>query len=384
MRRLIKTPYQVLTSRSLAIGLMVALAVLMVVANLIPQQGRSSPELYALWQREAPNLSRGLTWLGLDHLYDSWWFMALLTFLALSIVACTTRRLYHALFHQPPPGKRVVERGLAPSVIFHLSLILILMGGALSVRTRVNATALITEGETYQGSFQTVSNRDYLRFGEQPAFFFWRPGLEVFLKQLYVEYQPGSADLKDCWADIELRENGKAVASKRVRVNQPLIYDDTSFVLEGYGYSPYFTITDPRGSVIHSYYEKLRTAGTPASDSAGTGDGFEEFRVPWSDITVRARLFPGADGSKRPAFQMEIFDGLGKKHYAGWVYKDKPLHLDNLSLFFTDLKYWVLLRVIRDEGARWAYIGFLTAALGLGWRLIPLLLGTQKEEASAQ
>jgi len=84
----------------LAIFLLLAIAVFSVSGTVI-EQGQSLA-FYQSNYPENPALFGFLTWkvlltLGLDHVYRTWWFLAILILFGSSLTACTFTRQFHAL-----------------------------------------------------------------------------------------------------------------------------------------------------------------------------------------------------------------------------------------------------------------------------------------------
>src|SRR4028119_1109909 len=84
----------------LAIVLLLAIAFFSISGTVI-EQGQS-PAFYQSNYPEHPALFGFLTWkviqvVGLDHVYRTWWFLALLIFLGSSLTACTFTRQFPAL-----------------------------------------------------------------------------------------------------------------------------------------------------------------------------------------------------------------------------------------------------------------------------------------------
>jgi len=90
----------VLADLRLAIALLLAIA-LFSIAGTVIEQGQSLP-FYQANYPESPALFGFLTWkviltLGLDHVYRTWWFLALLILFGSSLTACTFQRQIPAL-----------------------------------------------------------------------------------------------------------------------------------------------------------------------------------------------------------------------------------------------------------------------------------------------
>ncbi|PMB24427.1 cytochrome C biogenesis protein CcsB, partial [Fischerella thermalis CCMEE 5319] len=90
----------VLTDLRLAIALLLIIALFSITGTVI-EQGQSL-DFYQANYPEHPALFGFLSWkviltLGLDHVYRTWWFLALLIFFGTSLTACTFTRQLPAL-----------------------------------------------------------------------------------------------------------------------------------------------------------------------------------------------------------------------------------------------------------------------------------------------
>ena len=87
MRTLVRT----LTSRGVSVALMAFIAGSGAIGAWVPQRVNVPPAVFARWQADNPLLSAAASALGLDRLFWSWWFAAILALFTVSLLVATAR-----------------------------------------------------------------------------------------------------------------------------------------------------------------------------------------------------------------------------------------------------------------------------------------------------
>ena len=129
----VRNIFPVLTSMSITIYLLILIALLSAVGTIIPQGADS--QFYIQHYGQYPGTF--ITLLGLNHLYQIWWYQVLLGFLCLSLLLCSYQRLGRA-------------RSLAGvgSLLLHLGMVVIIVGAAWSLGYAKQVYLEINEGES--------------------------------------------------------------------------------------------------------------------------------------------------------------------------------------------------------------------------------------------
>jgi cytochrome c biogenesis protein len=283
-----------LTAMRTAIVLLFLLALAAIPGSLLPQRSlsRNAVGQYFL---DHPDLAPVLDRLYLFDVFSSPWFAAVYLLLFVSLVGCVVpRAIEHAraLRAAPPPAPRhlhrlpdswsggtpltaaealdVVEEELrvrrfrvvrrdrdgstelsaekghlkeAGNLLFHLSLLGLLLGLAGGKLWGYEGSIVVTEGQGFCNSFQQYDtySAGALVEGADLA------PLCVDLEQFEAEYEP---DLTAAAFSAGIRygapgEDGRA---RTIGVNDPLRVDGTRLYLTGHGFSPQFTVTLPDGT----------------------------------------------------------------------------------------------------------------------------------------
>jgi len=249
----------------LAIILLLVIA-LASIAGTVIEQGQA-PEFYLANYPDSPALfgfltgKRLLAW-GLDRVYQTWWYLALLVLFGSSLIACTFTRQFPALrrarqwqyYDQPrqfqklalstslcgptlsdlaaalkPKGYQVFQadnclyarKGLAGRIgpiIVHASMILILLGGIIGSLTGFMAQELVLSGNTFNISHLVQAGP----FCHAPQ------DWSVRVNRFWIDYD-AAGEIDQFYSDLSvLNTQGTEVSRATIHVNQPLKYHGVS------------------------------------------------------------------------------------------------------------------------------------------------------------
>ncbi|WP_205370646.1 cytochrome c biogenesis protein [Thermoleptolyngbya sp. PKUAC-SCTB121] len=247
----------------LAIVLLLAIALFSISGTVI-EQGQS----LAFYQEnypESPALFGFLTWkvilaAGLDHVYRTWWFLALLILFGSSLIACTFTRQFPTLkaaqkwsyYSQPRQfeklamsaevdaatldglepllrrkgyrlfreGDRLYARkglvGRIGPIIVHASMILVLLGSIWGAMTGFFAQEMIPSGETF--TIQNIFDAGPWAAPQIPK------DWSVRVNRFWIDYTP-EGNIDQFYSDLSVLDAaGQEVKRKTIHVNEPLRY----------------------------------------------------------------------------------------------------------------------------------------------------------------
>ncbi|MEH2175343.1 cytochrome c biogenesis protein [Nostoc sp.] len=267
----------VLTNLRLAIALLLLIAIFSSTGTVI-EQGQS-PAFYQANYPEHPALFGFLTWkviqvVGLDHVYRTWWFLALLILFGTSLTACSFTRQLPALkaaqrwkyYEEPRQFQKLAlsaeldtgslnslseilqkhrykifpdrekenllyaRKGIVGRIgpiIVHIGIVAILLGGIWGAMTGFLAQEMVASGDTFQVT--NIVDAGPLAAAQVPK------DWSVRVNRFWIDYTP-SGGIDQFYSDMSVLNNqGKEVDHKKIFVNEPLRYHGVTFYQTDWG-----------------------------------------------------------------------------------------------------------------------------------------------------
>jgi cytochrome c biogenesis protein len=429
-----------------ALVLLVVLAAASILGSLFPQEG-ISPQRVDRYFADHPALAPVLERLGLFDVFGSAWYMAVYLALLGALVACLvprTRALVRVLRSRPPRGgdlaryrtratfetsappgeamaaaRRVLRRNRfrlaeregelagekgylreVASMLFHVSLLVLLVGLAYGKGYGYRGQAAIVEGETWANA--RVGYDSY-----SPGRFFGADRLAPFqlrLDDFTNSFHPDNTPREFASRLTALDLDGRPIQSQRVAPNRPMTVDGVRIFQSDYGYVPVVRVRDADGRELLAPQEVL-TLRDPASEwSTGAVKVTRSSPQVGLDLTMFTGLVTAPDcpgGAPfcndprlvRPVLVVLAYQGDLQAHRAQSVFSldrtrleplgDRPLLLvpgqsrklaNGMEVSFTDLKQYSVLTLARDPGV--PVVAVAAALLLLG--LVPSLYVTRR------
>ena len=426
---LLRFGWRQLTSMRTALILLMLLGIAAIPGSLIPQR-ITNPIAVRDFYINDPNMARWYDRFYLFDVYGSPWFSAIYILLFISLVGCvlprsvehykamravppaTPKNLSRLEFHQEftsSPGAldratewltkshfriRREENSISAekgylretgNLLFHLSLILILVGVSFGALFGMRGEAIINVGERF---INVATTYDSLALGKLTNEKSLAP-FEIKLERFEAQYDPRTNQPRDYTAWVTVTENG--VTQKKVlKVNQPLTFGSTRVYLQANGYSPVVTVRDSQGNVALQgpvpflpQDGNLRSTGAIKVPDAIPQVGFIGNFLPTNQRTQTQgsiSIFPelldpkllvsvwkgdlGLDsGVPQSVYRLDTKNlervGLGSvKPGETYSYPEGSITLETVVP-------WVNLQVVRDPGKNYALLGGIVAVLGL-------------------
>lgn len=274
----------ILTNLRLAIFMLLAIAFFSISGTVI-EQGESL-EFYKANYPLEPALFGFLTWkviliLGLDHVYSTWWFLALLILFGTSITACSFTRQLPALksarrwkfYNKPTQFKKLAlsaefnlenrenaslnnliqklhqrnykvfqeqdnenllyaRKGIVGRIgpiIVHIGIIVILLGSIFGTMTGFIGQEMIPSGETFQ--VKNIFDAGPFASAQIPK------DWAVKVNRFWIDYTP-KGDVDQFYSDLSVVDKqGKELDRQTIFVNKPLRYKGVTFYQTNWGLS---------------------------------------------------------------------------------------------------------------------------------------------------
>ncbi|MDQ1464494.1 MAG: cytochrome c biosis protein [Actinomycetota bacterium] len=435
----VRWAWYVLTSMRTALILLFMLALAAVPGTVLPQHA-SSPLRVRQYYVQHPKLAPIINRLGGFDVFGSWWFAGVYLLLFISLAGCViprSRRHLRAMRARPPAAPRnlarlphnaswttdadlddVASAGYAllrskrfrvdragssvaaekghlretGNLLFHLSLLVVLAGVAVSAAFGFTGTVLVKE---HNGFSDTAIAYDSLKAGrlvdttKLPPFSFTLNSFDA----TYERTGPtrGAADSFNARVTWQPNLSAKP-RDYDITVNHPLSSGGANVYLVGHGYAPHFKVTDATGQVFDEVTPFLPQGGTFESqgvvklpDALPTQLGITGFFLPTAINDLNGRpisTFPAADN---PAVVIGVFsgdlgldDGVPRSVYTLDTSKMTLLGTAELgpgqtltlpagqgSVTFVGFDQWATFQISRDPGKGVVLVAVVCMVLGL-------------------
>lgn len=381
----------VLTDLRLAIILLLIIALFSVSGTVI-EQGQT-PAFYQANYPEHPALFGFLTWkviqvVGLDHVYRTWWFLALLVLFGTSLTACTFTRQLPALkaaqkwqyYDEPKKFKKLAlsaelngvalnsmtsiltknsykifqesEKnnilyarkgiiGRIGPIIVHIGIVMILLGGIWGAMTGFMAQEMIASGET----FQVKNIIDAGAWSSQDVLKDW----SVKVNRFWIDYTP-KGGIDQFYSDLSVVDNqGQEIDHEKIYVNKPLRHNGVVFYQTDWG------ISSVRIKLNNSPIFQLPMA---LLDTQGKGRLWGTWIPTKPDLSEGVSLL-----AKDLQGMVLIYDGQGK--LINTVRSGMSIPVNGVNLKVVDVVGSTGLQIKYDPGIPIVYSGFALLMLGV-------------------
>lgn len=418
-----------LTSMRTALILLMMLGLAAIPGSLIPQR-TSNPIAVRDHFEAKPELSRWYDRFSLFDVYSSPWFSAIYILLFISLIGCVLPRTvehFHAMRAVPPMTPRNLNRmehhtvfeGDADSLtrahewfkknrfrireegssisaekgylretgnlLFHLSLILILIGVSFGSLYGMRGEAIVNVGERFVNvptSYDTLSLGKLTGDADLAEF-------SITLNKFIAQYDPKTGMALDYTATVTTSVGDKS-ETHLLKVNSPLTFGSTRVYLQANGYSPIVTVRDSQGDVAFQgpvtflpQDGNLRSIGAIKVPDADPEVGFVASFLPTysrTDNEGGVSIYPQL---LDPRLLFSVWSGdLGlDSGIPQSVYRIDTSKMNNLGLgslkigeSFTypggtitleGVTPWINLQIVEDRGKGFALFGAIFAILGL-------------------
>lgn len=297
-RELVRWSWRQLTSMRTALVLLLLLALAAIPGSVVPQEDVDALAV-GQWKDAHPDLTPVYEKLGLFSVYDSVWFSAIYILLMISLVGCILPRsavYWRALRARPPRAPRNLsrlpehasystdervddvlaaaaaelgrrryrvevrdgavsaEKGYlreAGNLLFHLSVLVVLVGFAVGGLFGFRAGVIVTVGNGFSNN-----PTQYDEF--VPGSLFGADDMDGFSVEVedfditWLTEGPAKGQARSFVSHLDWTTADGETGTYDLRVNHPLAVGDTEVFLIGHGYAPVVTIEDGNGDVAYS------------------------------------------------------------------------------------------------------------------------------------
>jgi cytochrome c biogenesis protein len=379
---------RIIADLRLAILLLLAIALFSVSGTVI-EQGESI-DFYRANYPEDPALFGFLSWqvilaVGLNHVYSTWWFLALLIVFGSSLTACTFTRQFPALkaarnwkFYQQPrqfeklalsaeldsgslnsllpllqqKGYKVFEEGdsiyarkgiigrIGPIVV-HAAMLIILAGAIWGTFAGFFAQEMVASGDTFQ--IKNIFEAGPLASPQIPK------DWAVRVNRFWIDYT-AQGDVDQFYSDLSIVDDrGKELKRKTIFVNEPLRYRGVTLYQTSWG------IAGVKVQLNNSPIFRLPMA---LLDTQGQGKLWGTWIPTKPDLSEGVSLL-----TRDLQGTMLVYGSDGKLVTA--VRPEMPTQVNGVTLKIIELIGSTGLQIKADPGVPFVYTGFGLLMLGV-------------------
>lgn len=266
--------------------------------------------------------------------------------------------------------------GFWGSVFFHGVLITLIGGLAVFHFSGFYATAVITEGQTLR-----LTRENLTQIERTPLFGMDLPDLVFTLNKFETRYYDESTAV-DYTMDFDVAEERSGRSWKQIiKVNEPLRYGGTEYLVTRQGYSPNFLLLKDNKPIFDSYVAlKLDDESKDIVEIPGEGLVITAQFFPDLARTPGGKVYSKGPRPRNPHFGLDISQ-RGRKIYRGLVKEGEGVSFGAYRLEFRDLRHWVTLDLTRETGLGFFFwcgmaglIGVLVRALDPERRIVALMV----------
>ncbi|MEN9202483.1 MAG: cytochrome c biogenesis protein [Thermostichus sp. DG_1_6_bins_120] len=371
----------------LAIALLLVIALLSATGTVIEQE--ETPAFYRANYPEHPALFGFLTWrvilkLGLDHVYRTPWFLAILILFGSSLAACSFTRQWPMLkaarrwsyftrpqsfqrlpFHTHLPHQtlhgipeRLRQRGYAVfqegnrlyarkgvigrigPILVHVSMLLILLGAIWGSLSGFTAQEWIPSGST--APIQHLTGAGELARAHLPT---W----QIRVNKFWIDYSP-EGRIQQFYSDLSILKQEEEVKRQTISVNHPLSYRGVTL------YQADWTIDSVRIRVNNSPSFQLPVVPVRTESGNKLWGAFVPTQPDLSQgLTL---LLPDLQGTGL------LYNQDGQ--WIGSLRQGMSLALnERLTLYLDEVVGATGLQIKSDPGIPWVYLGFALLMAGV-------------------
>ena len=419
-----------LTSMRTALILLMMLGLAAIPGSLLPQRPQN-PMAVRQYFADQPGVARWIDRAGGFDVYASSWFSAIYILLFISLIGCVLPRTFEhfkAMRALPPVTPKNLEKLEAHSqfdsdvsaldraekwlrknrfrlriqdgsisaekgyvresgnLLFHLSLILILVGVSVGSLFGMRGSAIITTGERFINLATSYDSIDYGKLTDETSLNTY----SIRLNRFVGEYDPITNIPLDYSAYVTTIDDLGNEKEQVIKVNSPLTFGTARVYLQANGYSPFVTVRDEIGNVTFQgavpflpQDTNLRSIGSIKVPEASPQIGFVSSFLPTYERDPELGAISVYPLLLEPKLLFSIWEGdLGlDTGVPQSIYKIDTtsmtrIALDSLapgksysfnggSITFEKVEPWINLQVVSDPGKSYSLIGGILALLGL-------------------
>ncbi len=352
-----------LASTRLAFILIGLLLSLIVISAIIPQQDIAQDQIVD-WQKNLGDNYKYIEYLNLDQIYTTPFFFIVVGLLTVNLIFCNVQRF--RLIYKT--NRKLIQTRYLGSIIFHLSLVFLLIGVVLNYLYKFEGVLALTEGQSI-----VENSNDYTRIYQGP---FYSEEYGRF-KIKHIAYHPTYIinEKEASASEILLQDSPNAPETTVVlTTNYPFTYNGLEFHYElQNGYSPEVIVIDSTGKTIFKRF--IRLAIQRSKDNTIHADYYvlKDYNM---KITIKATPRQNLIDSTLFNLDVEINDNL---LYQGTIELNDTISYNGYKLVIPRLRQWCYYHIVKSPFLNLIFGSFWMALFGMTIGLISRVIGEIKK-----
>ncbi len=339
--------------------LIAIILLVLIISAIIPQQGISEEQVID-WKNTLGEKYSIIENLGLDRIYRTPFFFIVLGLFAINLTAVNIKR-FRLFFNVNKTKLKIKYFG---SILFHLSILLIIIGIITNYLYKFNGVYSLTEGQSVRDV-----QADYFRIFKGPLYAGDSGRFSLRLDKVHDDFKIGDATTEA--ADILFMPSGvNQHTTSTILTNKPLKWKNLELHFgQVTGYSPEITFSDSSGNQLFKSFVRLATRKLEGKKVYS-----DYILLPDHQLKIGVEFVPN-DSSQfyiKVANETELL-------YDGVLIEGDTARFSDYAVTIPSLRRWCYIDVVESPFLWMVFTGFWTAIAGLVIGFIPRLVDQMKE-----
>lgn len=239
-------------------------------------------------------------------------------------------------------------------ILFHLSFLLLFVGGVLIYYTRFVGSVVLSEGQTFSGAYSDVERHPPLGSPDDLQFELQR-----------VDFRMERGEPVHLGATFGFRQAGGSTVERHARVNHPARWGAARLLVNQAGLAPVLWLQDGQGFTLDRVAAPVRALGRSPTAVALQGEGLSVLVHPLG----KGASFPSREELPQTAIRIQCMD-QSVVVFDGTLRPGEAATIGERRLVLEEYRMWARVRVVSERGPVALVTGFVIGIVGLIWRLV--------------
>ncbi len=350
-------------STRMAFYLIAILIIFIIISAIIPQKELAVNQVVD-WHELLGDNYVIVEKLELDQIYEAPYFFIILGMLGLNLIIGNIKR-FKIIYKT---DKTLVKARHIGSIIFHLSLVMIMVGVILNYLYKFDGTIALIEGQSI-----VDTENVYSHIYKGPLFEDSYNRFELKHIQSFTDYEVNNTPTNA--SEISVRENQNAKPEKKIiTTNFPLSSLGLEFHFDQqFGYAPELVLIDSTDSLLFRSFIRIAVQKHP-----GESIHLDYYIIPQTNHKVTIEVIPN-NNSIDSTFYKLFVEKDDKMLYQSTIQHGDTAKFENYKIIIPRLRNWCYISVVKSPFLNLIFTSFWMALIGMTIGLIPRVIGATKK-----